>query len=459
MLAKDDRWLRTQLEHVRCRQHGQHPAPLGVPCGSPSFLVMMAAATGCSDPQCPPDFIETEGRCKRCPEGSFVRLNQCFSLDDGGASSSPPEGEISADAGETSNGGIADAWVAMLPDSTVASLDAGIGNTGERDGGGLTMDATPFSDPCQGIPQCVACTADSQCPEPGACLVKHCDVAKSICEPAAALAETACGASKCDGAGQCVGCLQDADCGDPGECKIKYCNPTTNICEPKILNEGDACTLMLGGAGVCGESGKCMQCNTPSDCTNAANSCQERQCNGGVCGVKAKTGNRCSTGYCNNLAQCVECATSGTCPNARPYCVDGTCTECTIDGDCGSSTRRCLNNACVNRCGDGTIDRNVGEDCEVGVDGWTNSNCLFCKQTVYIPEGASCSAPPNNDNLNVFEPLDCPNIPTFTETCLYIIGLGCHLSCNTTSNCPSGYVCTAISALQPFNPPFAGVCK
>lgn len=292
----------------------------------------------------------------------------------------------------------------------------------------------------------------------------------------------------CTGSGSCTACLNDAHCADPGECRSATCSagacvPSNDristscklasggsgLCDGagnclQCLNEGDACTLSAGGSGICNDKHACVQCNQPSDCKNTINSCQERTCSAaGVCGTRARTGNTCASGYCNSAAQCVACLESpNTCSGSLPYCVSAVCRQCTLDSHCGSTQLQCRNNQCINRCGNGTIERSIGEDCEAGVGGWTSSNCVLCKQNVYTPSAGSCnfsSSPPTAPTDDFVGPGNCPRFTGYTPTCLNLSGSGCYIACNDDGYCPSRYTCQPWNNPYAANSPFAGYCR
>lgn len=159
-----------------------------------------------------------------------------------------------------------------------------------------------------------------------------------------------------------------------------------------------------------------------------------------------------------------ECVDSSACPASHPYCVNDACRQCMGDEDCGSAQVECKDNMCIKRCGNGIVERSANEDCDPGVTGWTSANCnILCKETVYTPKATTDCNPDAADTMagNFFGPGNCPAIPGFTPTCLYIRGAGCYLACNSDANCPTRYRCSlfAGTSFEGWNPPFAGYCQ
>jgi hypothetical protein len=91
------------------------------------------------------------------------------------------------------------------------------------------------------------------------------------------------------------------------------------------------------------------------------------------------------------------------------------------------------------RCGNGRID--ADEDCEIGLPGWTSSNCsASCRQTLY-PNANPCTFEISVDPIAFYAQGNCPDLPGFTERCFYLVGQSCQLLCNDTEDCPIGFKC------------------
>lgn len=365
-----------------------------------SFLLWLPA---CADPKCPPDYILNQGRCKRCPEGSEAHSDVCVNEggvivshaqtddDEGGPSTNASNadgsgpvttnesgsGSTASPTPQPNDGGSSNAEAGALMSMDASTSIASDGGTTSSDSGAAAM-----IDPCQGIAGCTACTNDAQCPDPGACLVKHCNTAKSICEPTFAPAQAACGTSKCDGAGKCVGCLSDNDCGEPGECKVRYCNPGTRVCEPKNAASTTTCPR-----GHCNQ-GACVECGSVSECADQA--CQTKSCVSGQCryvNVQAGQKGSCTSGVCTSTQQCAECVGDEHCTRFNGDCSTGRCTNnaCRSEaktGSCGS-LKVCNLGTCSNSCNNESIDTASGEQCDSTVAPWTSWTCdsKTCKFT------------------------------------------------------------------------------
>lgn len=356
-------------------------------------LALLLALSACSDDKCPTGFVQRDGFCKRCPAGSESRHDECVSLD-GGTTVEPvqtgPDAYTSSndassqDAGPSGTGGAVDSGNATPnvgvdaskeSDHSIAAIDGSSSDASSSDASTSFPDASPpLVDPCRGIPQCTACTSDSECPEPGDCLVKHCNTSKAICEPTFAAAQTSCGTSKCDGNGKCVGCLNDSDCGAPGECKVRYCNPSTHVCEPKNAPTTTSCPT-----GHC-DQGTCVQCSVASDC--ADKTCQTASCLSGQCryaNVPAGQKGTCSTGVCTATQLCRECANDNQCSRydgdcTAGRCVNNACQSVAKTGPCGS-LRMCSGGICKDSCNNGVVDTQAGEQCDPMAGSSTDWSC------------------------------------------------------------------------------------
>lgn len=243
------------------------------------------------------------------------------------------------------------------------------------------------SDPCSGMAGCVACGKDSDCPEPAACFMKHCDAAKGICAPTPAPVKTPCGSGSCDERGRCVGCLNDDDCGPPGECKLKHCNAATQVCEPV-----DAPSTVSCSNGHC-SGGVCVQCSSAGECLDRT--CHTKACSAGRCEyVKTPVGEagNCATGVCNASQQCRACATQAQCVHLNGLCAEGicsaagTCQTAAKTGSCGT-LRVCAGTACVDACDDGLGGANCSGACVNLLK--DNANCGKCGTR--CSGGATCS--------------------------------------------------------------------
>jgi hypothetical protein len=109
---------------------------------------------------------------------------------------------------------------------------------------------------------------------------------------------------RCVGTGQCVACTQDNDCPDPGTCKERYCNTAQGICAPRNQDDHASCS-----GGIC-SSGACVECISNSDCANksTAKTCNSaRKCvectTGSDCAAHDCADTSCSSGSCKSTAK------------------------------------------------------------------------------------------------------------------------------------------------------------
>jgi hypothetical protein len=346
--------------------------------GSFFLWSVIAGSSACSEPQCPPGYRQQGDTCYRIKDAGQDAAGTQQNKEDGGRGAGPDEGEggdgIATMGSTVTTGGGADSGP-KVEDASTTSVDAARDDA-STDASIVADTSVPEPiDPCRGMTGCVACTADNQCPDPGACLVRRCNTTKSICEPSFSPAETSCGASKCDGAGNCVGCLSDNDCGNPGECKTRYCNPSTRVCEPRNAPTTTACP-----AGHC-DQGVCVQCSNASECTDRT--CQTKGCQSGQCrysNVPAGQPGTCPSGnVCTSAQLCRECETDAQCNHEDGACTEGRCMNnaCRAvpkTGSCGSLKMCTSSGACEDSCNNGVIDTQAGEQCDpraAGSNSWT----------------------------------------------------------------------------------------
>lgn len=126
---------------------------------------------------------------------------------------------------------------------------------------------------------------------------------------------------QCAGAGQCVACTQDSECSDPGACKRRYCNIAKGTCDPVDMGDGAPCDNGVCSGGSCvgcidnndckGKVGKtfcdtanknCVECVASTNCTTGT--CADNRCVG-VCGNnRVESGEECDDGNKNNEDKC-----------------------------------------------------------------------------------------------------------------------------------------------------------
>jgi hypothetical protein len=164
---------------------------------------------------------------------------------------------------------------------------------------------------------------------------------------------TSCGVNNqvCDGSGNCIGCTQDSDCANPGACKSVTCKISTHTC---LIADDAAETACTGGAGaqVCDGMGNCVACVSDADC--ASGNCLANTCaladNGDAC----TAGNECTSNHCAN-GVCCNSACDGTCmacTAALTGAHDGTC-QPVMNGTAPVPASQCPSTP---PCSEGTCD-------------------------------------------------------------------------------------------------------
>lgn len=155
---------------------------------------------------------------------------------------------------------------------------------------------------CVGAGKCVQCASDIDCPTPGNCKVKYCNLATGSCEPQVAPARTSCSGGLCDESGACVKCLRDSDCTSSS---AKYCvKGECNACSPNGQNTCPLCKK-CSAQGTCVNQSKGEDLNNDCPSSGQSSECANGSCNGsGACGVVA-VNTACGT--------CQACDSAGTC--------------------------------------------------------------------------------------------------------------------------------------------------
>jgi hypothetical protein len=155
------------------------------------------------------------------------------------------------------------------------------------DGQGSTRaDCTGTTAQCVGNGKCVQCANDNDCPDPGTCMLRHCDLANGTCDPQPSGQRDPCSGGLCDGAGTCLQCLVKADCGT-ATCKDRSCN--SGSCIEIDAQQGTPCSAGANGR-VCDDSANCVACNIDSDCNGhvSVDACHEAACTDHTCGTRIK---------------------------------------------------------------------------------------------------------------------------------------------------------------------------
>ena len=284
--------------------------------------------------------------------------------------------------------------------------------------------------------------------------------------------------------------------------------PTDEVCDVAELDEdcdgiaNEGCACADGDVQSCGSSqGVCRQ--------------GQKRCIGGVwsdtCEGEVKPGTElCDSarqdedcdGLSNENCACVdgtseECGVSGVAPcrKGTRTCSDGAWSACKgnvdpqpelcdgVDSDCDGRTddvdtdvscgllgsQVCDGKKCVPHCGDGTLQRNLGEECEPDSTSEFECDPITCKRRTLF---TACSTAAQNCNFGTtcvglhfctvlncgtFSP--CPQIQGYSTICQPYADddpdkpanatSRCLLQCNSNGDCPFGYNCGAYKVCAP----------
>ncbi len=249
-----------------------------------------------------------------------------------------------------------------------------------------------------------ACSTVDDCPEASSeCYGRTCQ--DGVCgvsplpegTPAGTQVSGDCQRVECDGAGLLRSAANDLDTPVDGEaCTADTC--AAGVPSNPPLRAGSPC----GDGLQCDGAGQCAGCTSPEACPGRDDECQERTCEGSVCGfdftpagtpLTAQTtgdcvlavcdgagattaqiddadigndGNDCTTEGCNaGASTSVDAPAGATCDDAGVVCDGmGACVACNLPSHCGASTAcrtyTCTNGAC------GFTDANAGTPCTDG---------------------------------------------------------------------------------------------
>jgi cysteine-rich repeat protein len=191
---------------------------------------------------------------------------------------------------------------------------------------------------------------------------------------------TACGTNGvCGGNGQCAQCLENATCVSLTPCRVAATRCATGV--PVCTDVGNAPAGTPCGEGrACDDAGTCRACAEGAACSTG-NPCVSgvTRCGTGApmcaAGANVPAGTACPSGVCNGAGTCVPCAPGAACTPANPCQVGATACDsggpvCAARGNAAAGAT-CPGGVCDGagtcvRCGDGFIDRAVGEVCDDG---------------------------------------------------------------------------------------------
>jgi lamin tail-like protein len=365
--------------------------------------------------------------------------------------------------GDSGGGGGAQATSSTSSTSATTGSTGGAGGTGGTGGTGGVGGVGGTGGTGGGT----SCTTAVECPAPAnECVDATCDQGKcgQAPKPAGTLGATQtagdCLKSQCDGAGKLGTVVDDGDLPVDGvECTDDVCTAGVASNPPKAASV--ACGL--NGALFCDGAGKCVGCNTPSDCAGQDTECQARTCTAGVCGlantakgtaVTAQTAANCKKDQCdgNGAIESVaddtdlpvdnETCTSDVCtagvPSNPPVAVGATCAEgsgilCDGAGSCA---------ACLVATDCAGVDTECQQrSCTAGVCGVTNTaagtalaaqTSSDCKKAVCDGNGATTT---QNDDT------DLPDDNNACTTDVCTAGVPSHVGVANGATCGGALTC------------------
>jgi hypothetical protein len=161
----------------------------------------------------------------------------------------------------------------------------------------------------------VACGIANDCPITPTCVARTCP--NGCCGTAFEATGVPCtedGGHVCDGTGKCVACNTGTDCPKTVTlCQVAGC--TTNVCNATNAAVGTPCTD--DGGKVCDGTGVCVACIQPSDCPAQTTTCKTSTCAQSTCGASfTAIGTTCKDNggqVCDGVGSCVQCNTTIDC--------------------------------------------------------------------------------------------------------------------------------------------------
>ncbi len=306
----------------------------------------------------------------------------------------------------------------------VSEFESQVGSACSSCTGNLACDD---ADACNGLETCSAGECDlglvPDCDDANECTSDSCDAATG-CKSVPVAAGTICAAGVCDETGNCVECLSDGDCEDGDACN------GDETCSDNICVAGTELT--------CDDSNECT-----SDTCDPASGC-------GFLPVAA--GTICSSGMCDGNGSCVQCLEDLHCDDgdacngleacSAQVCTNGPSPNCDDSNECTADT-----------CDTGTGCANTplasGAACTVGVcDG--NGNCVECLADADCDDGNACNGLEicSSGQCSPGIELDCDDADVCNgeETCDAVAGClnGTAMNCDDSNECTADS-CDSIS--------------
>lgn len=144
---------------------------------------------------------------------------------------------------------------------------------------------------------------------------------------------------KCLKKAKAAGCRNDADCPNQiescqgGRCQRVCQNgscPGCDLCLIRYEADGDRTRRCAGSAEI---PGQLTQCDTDTDCPQAAPLCvsfAEISCTEGPCGICVESTGSCDEPECQNDADCTDLTQSCQGGECRPVCPNSACSSCSF---------------------------------------------------------------------------------------------------------------------------------
>lgn len=278
---------------------------------------------------------------------------------------------------------------------------------------------------CDDKGSCVECLAAADCPgTDDACQTRICTAGACgfdytvVNTPVPTQTAGDCKLTVCDGAGVQIDKNDDTDLPDDSNaCTGDVC--TAGVPTNPNLTQGTDCTPQGGTETlVCDDMGKCVGCNTGTDCPGTDDECSTRTCTAGVCGVSftakdtpvaAQTNNNCLSHVCDGNGNFVDINDDLDLPldDGNP-CTSETCSM-------GTPNHPDLANGSA--CSDGDLCTPL-DTCQMGV--CTAGMAITCAAMDQChvagtcnPMTGTCSNPPANDGTTCND----GNLCTQTDAC------------------------------------------
>jgi hypothetical protein len=226
---------------------------------------------------------------------------------------------------------------------------------------GMCLKCVPNATGCDGD-IATKCSTDgltlarTQCTAPE-CMMATCSAGKCATVPMPASVSKCSSGGVCDGQGHCVACVDDADCGSNAVCSGR-------TCLSKLCTSNEATCAPDGTLQTCNAAGTALSskpCGARNLCDPVGKKCYACVPGSATCD-SGTTLRHCSS---DGVTASVEtCTTNATCYVAA--CSNNACetTPAPAGGSCGLSGGRCDGTGACGICGDGIVQRSLGEECE-----------------------------------------------------------------------------------------------